>query len=87
MMRSSRFGVLAAGAVAGLIGSATLVAAGQSAGSGEAKGCYRTQCGKSIKGHEGKCGGTKVDDIGDQKACEGAGGAWITEAEAAKYKM
>ena len=46
-----------------------------------------TQCGKSIKGHEGSCGGTKVDDIGDQKACEGAGGAWITEAEAAKYKM
>ena len=86
-MRSSMFGVLAAGAVAGLVGSAALAGAGQTAGSGDAKACYRTQCGKSVKGHEGKCGGTKVDDLGDQTACEGAGGAWTTEADAAKYKQ
>jgi len=81
------FGVLAAGAVAGLVGSAAIAGAGQTAGSGETKGCYRTQCGKSVKGHEGKCGGTKVDAISDQKACEDAGGAWTTEADAAKYKQ
>jgi hypothetical protein len=86
-MKSSMFGMLAAGAVAGLVGSATLAGAGQTAGGGDAKACYRTQCGKSVKGHEGKCGGTKVETISDQQGCEGAGGAWTTETDAAKYKQ
>ena len=41
---------------------------------------------KSVKGHEGKCGGTKVDEIKDEAACSAAGGAWTTEADAEKYK-
>lgn len=85
-MKGSMFGVLAAGAVAGLVGSAAIAGAGQ-AGGAETKGCYRTQCGKSVKGHEGKCGGTKVDGVDEQKACEDAGGAWTTEADARKYKQ
>lgn len=84
-MRNSMFGVLAAGAVAGLVGSVAVGGAEQMGGS-EAKACYRTQCGKSVKGHEGKCGGTKVDGVVEQKACEGLGGAWTTETDAAKYK-
>jgi hypothetical protein len=76
--------MLAAGAVASLIGGAALAESGQP--KGEGKACYRTQCGKSVKGHEGQCGGTKVEGIGDQKACETAGGAWTTEADAAKFK-
>lgn len=84
-MNSSMFGILAASAVATLIGSTALAQSGQ-AGGGPAKGCYRTHCGKSIQAYEGQCGGTKVDAITDQKSCEGAGGAWTTEADAAKYK-
>ena len=81
-MKSSTFGVLAATAVASLVGSVTLVA---SAGADDAKACYRKHCGKSIEGHEGKCGGTKVDDLKDQATCEKADGAWTTEADAAKF--
>lgn len=82
-MKTSRFGALAAGAVLGLAGA---IAAVPAAHAEDAKGCYRTQCGKSVKGHEGKCGGTKVDAITDQAACEAAGGAWTTESDAAQYK-
>lgn len=85
-MKSAKFGMLAAGAVAGLIGSAALAETGATKSGGESKACYRTHCGKSVKGSEGQCGGTKVDAIGEQKACETAGGAWTTEADAAKYK-
>lgn len=84
-MKRSTFGLLVAGAVAGLIsGSAALAA--EAPGAADAKACYRSQCGKSVKGHEGKCGGTKVDGISDQKTCESAGGAWATAAEAEKFK-
>lgn len=83
-MKRSTFGALAAGAVLGLIGSGTFV---QSAAAEEhEKGCYRKECGKSVKGHEGKCGGTLVGGITDEAACTEAGGAWTTEADAAQYK-
>jgi hypothetical protein len=84
-MRSQKFGMLVAGAVAGMIGSATLVQPVRAA-EAEAKGCYRKHCGSSIKGHEGTCGGTKAEDIKDQKTCEDAGGAWTTDADAAKLQ-
>jgi hypothetical protein len=87
-MKRSTFGALAAGAVLGLVGSAALQSA-KAADTGDmmdAKACYRMKCGKSIKGHEGKCGGTMVKDIGDEAACKAAGGAWTTESDAAKYK-
>jgi hypothetical protein len=80
-MRNSTFGMLAAGAVAGLLGT---VAAVDHASAADAKACYRKHCGKSVAGHDGSCGGTKVDDIKDQATCEKAGGAWVTEADAAK---
>ena len=83
-MKRSTFGALAAGAVLGLLGSAVVVQSAQAAG--DAKGCYRMKCGKSIKGHEGKCGGTMVKDITDEAACTAAGGAWTTESDAAQYK-
>jgi hypothetical protein len=35
---------------------------------GRSQACYRTECGKSVKGHEGKCGGTKVDGVSAEKA-------------------
>jgi len=82
-MKTSKLGVLAASAVLGMIGSVALV---QSAGAAEAKACYRTHCGKSISGHEGKCGGTKVSDLKDEKSCTAAGGAWTTAADAKKYE-
>ncbi len=82
-MKRSTFGVLVATAVAGLIGSAGAMAEEHG---GDAKGCYRSHCGKSVKGHEGKCGGTHVDGVSDQKACEAAGGAWATAVEAEKFK-
>ena len=83
-MKRSTFGALAAGAVLGLIGSAALVQSASAAE--EAKACYRMKCGKSIKGHEGKCGGTMVKDINDEAACTKAGGAWTTAADAKKYE-
>ena len=81
-MKRSTFGALVASAVVGLVGGG--VALAQS--SAEAKACYRTQCGKSVKGHEGKCGGTQVTGITDEAACTAAGGAWATAAEAKKYE-
>ena len=51
------------------------------------KACYRTECGKSVKGHDGKCGGTKVDGVSEEKACTDAGGAWTTAADAKKYEQ
>jgi uncharacterized low-complexity protein len=83
-MKASKLGMLAASAALGVVGSIALM---ERASADEAKACYRTHCGKSIRGHEGKCGGTKVSDIKDEKACVDAGGAWTTEADAAQYKM
>ena len=81
-MKRSTFGALVASAVVGLVGgTAALAQAGA-----DAKACYRTHCGKSVKGHEGKCGGTKVDGIRDEAACTAAGGAWTTAADAKKYE-
>ena len=82
-MKRSSFGALVASAVVGLVaGNAALA----QAGSADAKACYRTHCGKSIKGHEGKCGGTKVDGITTEETCTANGGAWTTAADAEKYK-
>jgi hypothetical protein len=39
-----------------------------------------------VKGHEGKCGGTKVEGLRDESSCEAAGGAWTTEKDAEQYK-
>jgi hypothetical protein len=82
-MKSSTFGALAAGAVLGLLGAGIASATEHE---GEEKACYRTACGKSVKGHEGKCGGTKVDAITDEAACKAAGGAWTTAADAKQYE-
>jgi hypothetical protein len=81
IMKRGTFGALVASAVIGLAGSAAL---GQEAG-GDAKACYRTKCGKSVMGHEGKCGGTKVDGLSSETACKAAGGAWTTAEDAKKY--
>jgi hypothetical protein len=81
-MKTSKLGLLAASAVLGVMGSAALA---ESAGAEEAKACYRTHCGKAIAGHEGKCGGTLVDDLRDEKSCEVAGGDWTTAANAKQY--
>lgn len=84
-MKRSMLGMLAAGAVASLIGS-TALAQDKDTGSTDAKACYRTDCGKSVKGHEGKCGGTKVDGVSAEKTCTDAGGAWMTAADAKQYE-
>ena len=81
-MKRSTFGALVASAVVGLVGGTAVFA---QAG-GDAKACYRTHCGKSISGHEGKCGGTKVGDLTDEQACTAAGGAWTTAADAKQYE-
>ena len=52
----------------------------------DAKACYRSHCGKSVSGYEGKCGGTMIDQLKTEKACMDAGGAWATAAEAKKFK-
>ncbi len=83
-MKRSMLGILAAGAVASMLGS-TALADNHEAG-GDAKACYRTTCGKSVKGHEGKCGGTKVDGVSEEKSCTDAGGVWTTAADAKKYE-
>ena len=82
-MKRSTFGALVASAVVGLVGGSAALA---QAGSADAKACYRTHCGKSVAGHEGKCGGTAVTDLKDEKACTAAGGAWTTAADAEKFK-
>jgi hypothetical protein len=85
-MKRSMLGIVAAAAVASMMGS-TAHAEDKAAGStGDAKACYRMQCGKSVKGHDGKCGGTKVDDVSEEKACTDAGGAWTTATDAKKYE-
>ena len=81
-MKISTFGAIVASAVVGLAGS---VAFAESS-SADAKACYRPHCGKSVKGYEGKCGGMKVDALTTQSACETAGGAWTTAAEAKKFE-
>lgn len=82
-MKRSTFGALVASAVVGLAGGTVAFAAHHE---GEAKACYRPECGKSVKGHEGKCGGTKVDALTTEAACTEAGGVWVTAAEAEKLK-
>jgi hypothetical protein len=82
-MKRSTFGALVASAVVGLVGGTAAFAQMEGA---EAKACYRMQCGKSVKGHEGKCGGTKVEGLRDESSCEAAGGAWTTEKDAEQYK-
>ena len=84
-MTRSMLGILAAGAVASLVGSTALAAEG-GMGMGMEKACYRNHCGKSVKGHEGKCGGTKVDDLTNEKSCMDAGGSWATPDEAKKFE-
>jgi hypothetical protein len=81
-MKISTLGAIVVSTVAGLVGSSALAEAGAS----DAKACYRPHCGKSVKGHEGKCGGMKVDALTTQTACESAGGAWTTAAEAKKFE-
>ena len=81
-MKISTFGAIVASTVVGLAGSMAFAEAGAM----DAKACYRPHCGKSIKGHEGKCGGTLVTDLTSEKACTDAGGAWTTGADAAKFK-
>ena len=83
-MTKGTFGALAAGAVASLLGSAAF--AGSETGNSAVKACFRQHCGKSIKGYEGQCGGTKVDGLSDEKACAAVGGAWTTEGDAEKFK-
>jgi len=82
-MKRSTFGALVASAVVGLVGGGAALA---QAGGADAKACYRTQCGKSVKGHEGKCGGTVVQGLTDEASCKAAGGAWTTAADAKKYE-
>ena len=82
-MQRSSFGALVASAVVGLAGSFAMASAAHAE---DAKACYRSHCGKSVQGHEGKCGGTKVAGLEDQASCEKAGGAWTTAAEAKKYE-
>jgi uncharacterized low-complexity protein len=83
-MQRSSFGALVASAVVGLAGTFALTSAAHAE---ETKACYRSECGKSVKGHEGKCSGTKVADLKDQASCEKAGGVWTTAAEAKKLEQ
>jgi hypothetical protein len=88
-MTRSMLGVLAAGAVASLLAGGAVAAddkMGGGMGGMEAKACYRGQCGKSVSGHEGKCGGTMIDDLKTEQACKDAGGAWATAEEAKKFE-
>lgn len=82
MMKRATFGALVASAVLGLVAGGAVLAQSDA----EAKACYRTKCGKSVKGHQGKCGGTKVDGITDEASCKAAGGAWTTAADAKQYE-
>jgi len=82
IMKISTFGAIVASTVVGLAGTMAFAEAGAT----DAKACYRPHCGKSIKGHEGKCGGMQVTELSTQAACETAGGAWTTAAEAKKFE-
>ena len=53
-MKISTFGAIVASTVIGLAGSMAFAQ-----GATDTKACYRPHCGKSVKGHEGKCGGTE----------------------------
>jgi len=81
-MKRSMFGALVASAVVGLVGSAALA----QAGGAMAKACYRSHCGKTVKGHEGKCAGTMVSGVTDEASCKAAGGSWATAAEAKEFE-
>jgi hypothetical protein len=81
-MKRSTFGAIVASTVVALVGGTAALAQSGS----EAKACYRKECGRSIKGHEGQCGGTKVEGLKDEASCTKAGGAWTTEKDAEKYK-
>jgi hypothetical protein len=81
-MKISTFGAIVASTLVGLAGTVALA----ESGSADAKACYRAHCGKSIKGHEGKCGGSMASDLTSQSACETAGGAWTTATEAKKFE-
>ena len=85
-MKVSKLGILAATAMASLVGTAAFAAEEMGGSMDGDKACYRSQCGKSVKGHEGKCGGTMVDGVKDQAACEAAGGAWTTATAAEAFK-
>ena len=82
-MQRSTFGALVASAVVGLAGSFAVASAAHAE---DAKACYRSHCGNSVKGHEGSCSGSKVEELKDQASCEKAGGAWTTAAEAKKFE-
>ena len=84
-MKISKLGILAASAVASLLGTAAFAAEGADGGKGGDKACYRPSCANSVKGHEGTCSGTRIDELKDEAACKDAGGAWTTAAEAKKY--
>lgn len=84
-MKVSKLGILAASAVASLLGTAAFAAEGTESSTGGDKGCYRPSCATSVKGHEGKCSGTRIDALKDEVACKDAGGAWTTAAEAKKF--
>jgi hypothetical protein len=79
-MNGKVFGALVAGALLALGAGAAR------ADSHEEKGCYRKSCGESVKGHSGNCAGTKVAELKTEKDCTAAGGAWVTAADAAKFK-
>jgi len=81
-MNGKAFGALIASAVAALITGVAFADQHE----GDTKACYRKSCGESVKGHTGTCAGTKVADLKDEKSCSAAGGAWISEADAAKLK-
>ncbi len=83
-MKNPTFGMVAAAAVASLVGTMALA---ETTGAGDAKACYRKSCGKSVQGHEGSCAGTKVGELTDQAACEKAGGAWMSKVDAEKTEM
>ena len=86
-MTRSMLGILAAGAVASLVGSTALAAEGTMGGEMmDAKACYRSHCAKSVSAYEGKCGGTMIDQLKSEKPCTDAGGAWATAEEAKKFE-
>jgi len=84
-MKVSKLGILAASTVASLLGTAAFAAEGTEGSKDGDKACYRPSCGTSVKGHEGKCSGSRIDELKDEVACKDAGGAWTTAAEAKKF--
>jgi hypothetical protein len=70
-MKVSKLGILAASAVASLLGTATFAADGTDGSKDGDKACYRPSCATSVKGHEGKCSGTRIDELKDEVAVAG----------------